>query len=84
MPWTCRTAGRVIEIADKASMRLMLKKELTDQTSFLVLYLAQLEADLQHDVSDRRRGIVDLVGLQAVGMRKAKRGNFPRRGGRML
>ncbi|GFQ78150.1 hypothetical protein TNCT_649461 [Trichonephila clavata] len=35
----------VIEIADEAWIRLRLKKELTDQTSFLVLHLVHLETD---------------------------------------
>ncbi|GFR01841.1 hypothetical protein TNCT_486771 [Trichonephila clavata] len=60
-------------------MRLRLKEELADQNSFLVLHLVQLEADPQHAVSDRLRLIVDPVDLQAVRMRKTKRGDLPRR-----
>ncbi|GFW22825.1 hypothetical protein TNCV_2380401 [Trichonephila clavipes] len=68
-----------IETADRTSTTLTLKKKFVDQTPLAVLRQVPREADPQYAVSDPRRHIADPVSRQAVGGRKTKESDLPRR-----
>ncbi|GFV54086.1 retrotrans_gag domain-containing protein, partial [Trichonephila clavipes] len=58
---------------------LALKKKYADQTLLAVLRQVPREADPQYVVTDPRRHIADPVSRQAVGARKTKQSDLPRR-----
>ncbi|GFV17290.1 hypothetical protein TNCV_4791561 [Trichonephila clavipes] len=61
------------------STTLALKKKYADQTLLAVLRQVPREADPQYVVTDPRRHIADPVSRQAVGARKTKESDLPRR-----
>ncbi|GFV10343.1 CCHC-type domain-containing protein [Trichonephila clavipes] len=63
------------------STTLALKKKYADQTLLAVLRQVPREADPQYVVTDPRRHIADPVSRQAVGARKTKESDLPRRMG---
>ncbi|GFT52167.1 CCHC-type domain-containing protein [Trichonephila clavipes] len=67
------------ETADGTSTTLALKKKYADQTLLAVLRQVPREADPQYVVTDPRRHIADPVSRQAVGARKTKQSDLPRR-----
>ncbi|GFU86233.1 retrotrans_gag domain-containing protein [Trichonephila clavipes] len=70
-----------LETADGTSTTLALKKKYADQTLLAVLRQVPREADPQYVVTDPRRHIADPVSRQAVGARKTKESDLPRRTG---
>ncbi|GFW17475.1 CCHC-type domain-containing protein [Trichonephila clavipes] len=68
-----------LETADGTSTTLALKKKYADQTLLAVLRQVPREADPQYVVTDPRRHIADPVSRQAVGARKTKESDLPRR-----
>ncbi|GFU88240.1 CCHC-type domain-containing protein [Trichonephila clavipes] len=87
-PWTCnallpreRLSLTTLETADGTSTTLALKKKYADQTLLAVLRQVPREADPQYVVTDPRRHIADPVSRQAVGARKTKESDLPRRMG---
>ncbi|GFV02103.1 CCHC-type domain-containing protein [Trichonephila clavipes] len=84
-PGQCATAERerlsltTLETADGTSTTLALKKKYADQTPLAVLRQVPREADPQYVVTDLRRHIADPVSHQAVGARKTKESDLPRR-----
>ncbi|GFW11593.1 hypothetical protein TNCV_42281 [Trichonephila clavipes] len=81
----CRERERLslttLETADGTSTTLALKKKYADQTLLAVLRQVPREADPQYVVTDPRRHIADPVSRQAVGARKTKESDLPRRMG---
>ncbi|GFV83984.1 CCHC-type domain-containing protein [Trichonephila clavipes] len=79
----CRERERLslttLETADGTSTTLALKKKYADQTLLAVLRQVPREADPQYVVTDPRRHIADPVSRQAVGARKTKESDLPRR-----
>ncbi|GFW36081.1 CCHC-type domain-containing protein [Trichonephila clavipes] len=79
----CRERKRLslttLETADGTSTTLALKKKYADQTLLAVLRQVPREADPQYVVTDPRRHIADPVSRQAVGARKTKESDLPRR-----
>ncbi|GFT98812.1 hypothetical protein TNCV_3792431 [Trichonephila clavipes] len=81
----CATAERErlsltpLETADGTSTTLALKKKYADQTLLAVLRQVPREADPQYVVTDPRRHIADPISRQAVGARKTKESDLPRR-----
>ncbi|GFU58713.1 hypothetical protein TNCV_932591 [Trichonephila clavipes] len=81
----CATAERerlsltTLETADGTSTTMALKKKYADQTLPAVLRQVPREADPQYVVTDPRRHIADPVSRQAVGARKTKESDLPRR-----
>ncbi|GFV86132.1 CCHC-type domain-containing protein [Trichonephila clavipes] len=76
-----RLSLTTLETADGTSTTLALKKKYADQTLLAVLRQFPREADPQYVVTDPRRHIVDPVSRQAVGARKTKESDLPRRMG---
>ncbi|GFS54091.1 transposon Ty3-I Gag-Pol polyprotein [Trichonephila clavipes] len=82
----CRERERLslttLETADGTSTTLALKKKYADQTLLAVLRQVPREADPQYYVvTDPRHHIADPVSRQAVGARKTKESDLPRRMG---
>ncbi|GFX51084.1 CCHC-type domain-containing protein [Trichonephila clavipes] len=73
-----RLSLTALETADGTSTTLALKKY-ADQTLLAVLRQVPREADPQYVVTDPRRHIADPVSRQAVGARKTKESDLPRR-----
>ncbi|GFV35709.1 hypothetical protein TNCV_1893191 [Trichonephila clavipes] len=71
-----RLSLTTLETADGTSTTLALKKKYADQTLLAVLRQVPREADPQ---TDPRRHIADPVSRQAVGARKTKESDLPRR-----
>ncbi|GFU99472.1 hypothetical protein TNCV_4763331 [Trichonephila clavipes] len=65
-------------------MTLTLKNKFVDQTPLAVLCQVPREANPQYAVTDPRRHIADPVSRQAVGGRKAKESDHPRRGRHLI
>ncbi|GFW11275.1 CCHC-type domain-containing protein [Trichonephila clavipes] len=76
-----RLSLTTLETADGTSTTLALKKKYADQTLLAVLRQVPREADPQYVVTDPRRHIADPVSRQAVGARKTKESDLPRRMG---
>ncbi|GFU17017.1 hypothetical protein TNCV_2479691 [Trichonephila clavipes] len=74
-----RLSLTTLETADGTSTTLALKKKYADQTLLAVLRQVPREADPQYVVTDPRRHIADPVSRQAVGARKTKESDLPRR-----
>ncbi|GFX69343.1 CCHC-type domain-containing protein [Trichonephila clavipes] len=74
-----RLSLTTLETADGTSTTLALKKKYADQTLLAVLRQVPREADPQYVVTDPRRHIADPVSRQAVGARKTKQSDLPRR-----
>ncbi|GFW65866.1 synapse-associated protein 1 [Trichonephila clavipes] len=81
----CATAERErlsltsLETADGTSTTLAMKKKYADQTLLAILRQVPREADPQYVVTDPRRHIADPVSRQAIGARKTKESDLPRR-----
>ncbi|GFY29622.1 hypothetical protein TNCV_1812021 [Trichonephila clavipes] len=74
-----RLSLTTLETADGTSTTLALKKKYADQPLLAVLRQVPREADPQYVVTDPRRHIADPVSRQAVGARKTKESDLPRR-----